>query len=104
MAITLKLIGNDWSESIHAAAILAHIGEFGFILLAVGLDSGIIDTDANTLISSVIILTLLIGPLWMTVVKKVMFIDAKYIAKLRSNFANHVGAHLHLYKEQITKK
>lgn len=59
-----------WKESIYAGAILAQIGEFSFILGETGFSIGLINEYAYQLIISIISVSLVISPIWVTVVSK----------------------------------
>jgi CPA2 family monovalent cation:H+ antiporter-2 len=76
--ITLKLLGSKFRESLYAGSLLAQIGEFSFLIGAVGLSTGLILEFEYNLILSVISLTLLLSPLWIMFVRKIMHIDAHY--------------------------
>ncbi|MFA6462350.1 MAG: cation:proton antiporter [Candidatus Woesearchaeota archaeon] len=78
-SLILKLLGARIRESIYAGSLLAQIGEFSFLVGAIGLSSGIIKTQEYNLIISVISLTLLLSPIWINVVKKVMKINTNYL-------------------------
>ncbi|HSG90341.1 MAG TPA: cation:proton antiporter [Pseudomonadales bacterium] len=66
----LKLLGEDWPHALFAGALLSQIGEFSFVLAAVGLSSLIISDEGYQLTISVIALTLLASPLWITLVRR----------------------------------
>lgn len=63
-AFTFRLLGESWGHSVYAGALLAQIGEFSFILAAVGLAVGTIDEFAHQLTVSVIAVSLLLAPAW----------------------------------------
>ncbi len=65
-----RLLGLSWSHSFYAAAILSQIGEFSFVLAAVGLKAGMITVIGYQLAVAVIALTLLISPLWFSIAKR----------------------------------
>lgn len=75
----LRFDKTKWCESIYGGAMLAQIGEFSFILAAIGLSNGIINVFENQLILAVISITLLLSPLWVMLVSKIVHIDSKYI-------------------------
>lgn len=77
--VILYSLGVRLKESIYAGSLLAQIGEFSFLLGAVGLSSGIILEYEYNLLISVISVSLLLSPLWITLMKKVVRIDANYI-------------------------
>jgi len=64
--LILKGLGYKWRESFYGGAVLAQIGEFSFVLAAVGLQAAIITDTGYQLALSVISLSLLLGPIWIT--------------------------------------
>lgn len=63
-AVILKLLGRHWRESVFAGALLAHVGEFSFVLAAIGYNSGIILEAGYQITISVIAISLALGSLW----------------------------------------
>ncbi|NQV69886.1 MAG: cation:proton antiporter [Pseudohongiella sp.] len=68
----LKVLGIEKWESIYGGALLAHVGEFSFVLAAIGLNAGIVVETSYQLTVAVIALTLLLGPLWVNLVRKLI--------------------------------
>ncbi len=60
----LRFLGSSWRESFYGGAMLSQIGEFSFVLAAVGLNAEIIEKTTYDLTIAVIFLTLLVSPLW----------------------------------------
>ncbi len=75
----LYLLGSKIKESFYAASLLAQIGEFSFLLGAVGVAAGLIFEFEYNLIIAVISLSLLLSPLWIHLTKKIMNLNANYI-------------------------
>ncbi len=71
-AISLKLLGNSWKESLYGGALLAQIGEFSFVLSSLGYHSGIITSFSYQLTVIVISVTIFISPFWVLIVKKLL--------------------------------
>ncbi len=69
-AIVLKLLGDTWKESLYAGALLSQIGEFSFVLGAVGFETGIINNFIYQATIAVISLTLLFSPFWIHFMRK----------------------------------
>lgn len=65
----LKLLGEPWKECIYAGALLSQIGEFSFVLAAVGIQAGIISNYGYQITIAIISVTLLISPPWIMIVK-----------------------------------
>ena len=62
--VLLRLLGYSWRQGFYAGAVLAQIGEFSFVLAAVGHQTGLITTNGYQLVLAVIALSLLVSPLW----------------------------------------
>jgi CPA2 family monovalent cation:H+ antiporter-2 len=63
-AFILRALGYSWRMSLYAGAMLAQIGEFSFVLAAVGRETAIITDFVYQLTIAVIALSLLISPVW----------------------------------------
>lgn len=66
----LHFLGEPWDRAFHAGVVMGQIGEFSFILCAVGLAAKVISADAYRLMISVIALSLLISPLWLVIARR----------------------------------
>jgi CPA2 family monovalent cation:H+ antiporter-2 len=62
-AVILRTGGYDWPHAIYGSTYLAQIGEFSFMLAAIGFSSGVIEKSGYHLIIVAIAVTLLISPL-----------------------------------------
>ena len=60
----LRFLGEPWPRAFECSLILAQIGEFSFVLGAVAIDRGLIDTDLHRFIVSVTALSLFCSPFW----------------------------------------
>ncbi|MBA6224931.1 cation:proton antiporter [Colwellia sp. MB02u-18] len=69
-AVILKLSKYSWKESLYAGVLLSQIGEFSFILAAVGHQANIINGYGYQLALCVISLSLLTSPIWIGMSKK----------------------------------
>lgn len=69
--VILRLIGLTWTDAYQAGLIIGQIGEFSFVLTAVGLANGVLEPSGYKLAISVIVLSLLLSPIWMSAVKRV---------------------------------
>jgi len=67
----LKVLGRSWAEAALGGALLSQIGEFSFVLAAIGQETGIITEHGYQLALSVIAATLLLSAVWITVVTAV---------------------------------
>jgi CPA2 family monovalent cation:H+ antiporter-2 len=62
-AMILRSAGYDWPSAVYGSTFLAQIGEFSFMLAAIGLSSRIIDKNGYHLIIVAIAVSLLLSPL-----------------------------------------
>ena len=69
-AIILQLSKFSWKESLYAGVLLSQIGEFSFVLAAVGHQASIINEYGYQLALCVISLSLLTSPIWIGLSKK----------------------------------
>jgi len=60
-----------WRQSLYSGALLSQIGEFSFVLAAVGFERGLIPQTSYQLILIVIAFTLLLSPIWFQFSKRV---------------------------------
>jgi len=70
-ASVLRALGDPWRYSIYAGAHLAQIGEFSFVLAALGVSADLISEFSHQLTVAVIALTLLLSPTWIAIVGRV---------------------------------
>ncbi len=66
----LRWQGMETEEAYVTGAVLAQVGEFSFILAAIGLGAGTIDGDGYKYVVAIISLSLLATPLWLYLVEK----------------------------------
>ncbi|MDB5986565.1 MAG: hypothetical protein JWR16_1618 [Nevskia sp.] len=67
-AAIFRALGDPWRYSFYAGAHLAQIGEFSFVLAAVGVRARLITTFEYQLTLSVIVATLMLSPAWIALV------------------------------------
>jgi len=70
----LHLLGYRWRESLYVGAMLSQIGEFAFVLAAVGFSSGIITEVAYQYTIAVIALSLLVSPFWIRAARRLLVV------------------------------
>lgn len=63
-ATLLRLLGRPWVVSLYVGAMLSQIGEFSFVLVAIGKQLGIIAEFAYQMTIGIIALTLVVSPPW----------------------------------------
>ena len=66
----LRVANFDWKQSLYAGALLSQIGEFSFVLAALGLQASIISDEGYQLALCVIALSLFLSPLWISGFRK----------------------------------
>jgi CPA2 family monovalent cation:H+ antiporter-2 len=71
----LKISKFSWKESLYTGALLSQIGEFSFVLTAVGNQANIINQYGYQLAICIISLSLLISPMWIALSKKLIKYD-----------------------------
>ncbi len=81
--VILYLVGLPWNTAYQAGLIMGQIGEFSFVLAAVGLANGVLDPVGYKLAISVIVLSLLFSPLWTRAVKQAHVATEQRIGSLK---------------------
>lgn len=71
-ALILKLASFSWRDSLYAGVLLSQIGEFSFVLAAVGVQADIINEHGYQLALCVISLSLMMSPMWISVGRKLL--------------------------------
>ena len=66
----MRALGEDWEHALITGGLLSQIGEFSFLLAAVGTFAGILSPELHELTVIVIAMTLLFSPIWMMMVKR----------------------------------
>ncbi len=66
-AAIFKFLGKTWRYSLYTGSLLAQIGEFSFLLAAVGLKNGIILEGVYKMTIAVIAISLAISPIWINI-------------------------------------
>jgi CPA2 family monovalent cation:H+ antiporter-2 len=60
----MRLLGESWRDSLFGGAMLAQVGEFSFVILAVGQQNDIVSDFTYQTILALITLTLILSPAW----------------------------------------
>lgn len=79
--LAFRLMGQSWNSAALAGFSIAQIGEFSFVLAALGLERMIITSDGYKYLVAVIALTLLISPLWLALARKLETIRRRTLSK-----------------------
>lgn len=67
----IRLLGEPWPRAFLSGAVLAQLGEFSFVLAALGLSAGAITDPGYRLIVAVTVLSLLGSPFWLETARRV---------------------------------
>jgi CPA2 family monovalent cation:H+ antiporter-2 len=73
--LILRMLGDNWRDSIYAGTLLSQIGEFSFLLAAVGIQAHIITDYGYQMTVAVISMSLLISPAWIMLIRYVLKIE-----------------------------
>ncbi|MCA9563366.1 MAG: cation:proton antiporter [Myxococcales bacterium] len=66
-----RALGRDWRTSLFMGSILAQVGEFSFVLAAVGLQNRLISSFGYQISVGLIALTLLLSPGWISIFRRI---------------------------------
>jgi CPA2 family monovalent cation:H+ antiporter-2 len=61
----IRAFGETWPRAFLSGALLAQLGEFSFILAAMGLSAGVVSWENHRLLVSVTVISLLFSPFWL---------------------------------------
>jgi len=84
-ATVFRLLGESWGDSIYTGSILAQIGEFSFILAAVGVSSAVITQADYQLAVAVIVVSLLASPFFISHMRRYASHEQEIPAELASD-------------------
>ena len=90
----IRITGSDWDVALPAGLAMAQIGEFSFILAAVGLKNGVLDVDAYRLALSIIAVSLMISPIWMVTVRRFHAVTERGLTTFRAALAETYAGEL----------
>lgn len=83
--LAFRLMGQSWNSAAIAGFSIAQIGEFSFVLAALGLERMIITSEGYKYMVAVIALTLLISPLWLALARKLETMRERTLLKRTKN-------------------
>ena len=69
--VLIKALGESWPRAFLSGALLAQLGEFSFVLAALGLSVGVIGDPGYRLIVAVTVISLLGSPFWLETARRV---------------------------------
>ncbi|TVR98230.1 MAG: cation:proton antiporter [Rhodospirillales bacterium] len=91
----LRLLGEPWERAFPAGLAMGQIGEFSFVLAAVGLGAGLIDDEGYRLTIAVVVLSLLTSPLWLVSARRFHVVAAEGVVNIRVALAE-------VYRTELT--
>ena len=68
--VILRMMGRTWRNSLYGGAVLSQIGEFSFVLSAVGKEAGLIQDFGYQISIAVIALSMLASPAWIALTSR----------------------------------
>jgi len=71
-SLVLRALGERWPVALLTGGVLGQIGEFSFLLAALGLSLGLMGETAHRITMAVIALSLMLSPLWMMGIKSLI--------------------------------
>lgn len=71
-ALILRFLGYGWADGLYAGSMLSQVGEFSFVLAAVGMQAGLISAYGYQLAVAVIGLSLMFSPFWIGLARRVL--------------------------------
>ena len=72
-AAIIRMLGDSWPDSLYSGALLSQIGEFSFVLAAVGMQANLINNYGYQLTVTVIALSLMISPAWIALSRRLLY-------------------------------
>jgi CPA2 family monovalent cation:H+ antiporter-2 len=92
--LLFRVCGQPWPRAFLAGVLLGQVGEFSFLLAAVGTDAGIMPVTENDLVVAVVALSLLISPLWLAAARRLQEVAARRRRTFRSLLSYLLGIDL----------
>ena len=90
----LRLLGEPWERAFPAGLVMGQIGEFSFVLAAIGAGGGLLSPDDYRLAIAVIALSLLASPLWLISVRRFHNVAAGGILSMREALREVYGTEI----------
>jgi CPA2 family monovalent cation:H+ antiporter-2 len=61
----IRFLGEPWPHAFLSGVVLAQLGEFSFILAALGVSVGVVSPELHRLIVAITVLSLIFSPFWL---------------------------------------
>jgi K+:H+ antiporter len=90
----LRLLGESWERAFPAGLVMGQIGEFSFVLAAIGAGGGLLSPDDYRLAIAIIALSLLASPLWLISVRRFHHVAAGGILSVRGALREVYGTEI----------
>lgn len=74
-ALVLRMLGERWSQALYVGAMLGQIGEFSFVLAALGKSGGLISDFAYQMTLAVIVLSLMASAPWIALWRRLLHVS-----------------------------
>ena len=104
----LRLLRLPLQQAFYIGVVIGQIGEFSFLLVATGTDSGVVDDATNRLLVAVIALSLVISPLWLTIARRLQHLASHPTEGLRpilqdiySYLRRNARVHVYLVRRRL---
>ena len=94
----IRLLGETWPRAFLSGVLLAQIGEFSFVLAALGLAAGAVSYEAQRLIVSVTVLSLIFGPLWLESARRLHRIALMGVTSARETLRIALGREAAIFR------
>lgn len=92
----IRFLGETWPRAFLSGSILAQLGEFSFILAALGVGAGVLDDENYRLVVSVTVISLFTSPFWLFTARRLHRITQLGITSgaetMRLTYGPEVGA------------
>lgn len=82
----LRLQGQTWQTSISVALVIGQMGEFTFVLAAVGLSTSVIGNEIHKTVVALTVMTLILSPIMMDLNRRIQHRAAGHISSLGALF------------------
>lgn len=69
-AVIMRVLGRSWQQSLYGGAMLSQIGEFSFVLAAIGYAGGIVNDEGYQLVVATIVVSLVLSPLFIGAIRQ----------------------------------
>ena len=97
----IRLLGENWPRSILSGVLLAQLGEFSFVLAALGVGNAVISDEIHRLIVAVTVISLVISPFWIATARRLHLIAQLGITSGRETMRLAFGAEFQIFRSTL---